>query len=106
MLVFSFEYVVPKVLVSLCTKFDKNPRRKTSFVDILLSGSVLTGHIWPLARHIRTRPDISSPRAEHILSFRTAPLHLMSTPHRFFIGLLYLVPSIPIMLSLLFLYLS
>jgi hypothetical protein len=61
MLVFSFEYVVPKVLVSLCTKFDKNPRRKTSFVDILLSGSVLTGHIRPLTRHIRTRPDISSP---------------------------------------------
>jgi hypothetical protein len=43
--VFSFEYVVPRVLVSLCTKFDKNPRRKTCFVDVLLSGSILTGHI-------------------------------------------------------------
>jgi hypothetical protein len=102
MLVFSYEYVVPRVIVSLCTKFDKNPRRKTCFVDILLSGSVLTGHIRPLARHVQTRPDISSLRAGHIRSFMTAPLCLMSTPHGFYTGLLYLVPSIPIMFSLLF----
>jgi hypothetical protein len=61
MLVFSFEYVVPRVLVSLCTKFDKNPRRKTYFVDILLSGSVLTEHIRPLIGYVRTKPDISGP---------------------------------------------
>jgi hypothetical protein len=88
--------------VSLCTKFDKNLRRKTCFVDILLSVSILTGHIQPLAGHVRTRPDISGPKVGHIWSFRTALLRLMSTPHGFFTGLLYLVPTIPIMFSLLF----
>jgi hypothetical protein len=29
MQVISFEYVVPRVLVSLCIKFDKIPRRET-----------------------------------------------------------------------------
>jgi hypothetical protein len=102
MQVLSFEYDVTKMLVSLCIKFHKDPRRKTWLVDVFLGGSVLTGHIRSLARHVQTGPDISGSRAGHIRSFRTTPLLLVSTPHGFFIGLLYLVPSIPIIFSLLF----
>jgi hypothetical protein len=61
MQVLSFEYVVPKVVVSLCIKFDKDHRRKTCFVDVLLSVSILTKHIRSLAGHVWVGLDISGP---------------------------------------------
>jgi hypothetical protein len=99
MQVLSFGYDVSRVLDSLCTKFVKNPRKKTSLVNILLSDSVLTGHIRFLAGHVRTRPNISGPRAGHIRSFRTILLVLMSTIHGFFVGFSHLVPSILLVIS-------
>jgi hypothetical protein len=46
------EYVVPRVLEYPCVKFDKVSTSKTRLNDILPSGSVLTGHIRPLAGHV------------------------------------------------------
>jgi hypothetical protein len=68
------EYVVPRVLVNPCIKFDKVSTRKTGLIDILPSGSVLTRYIRPLAGHVRTRLDISGFRAGHIQSLRTISL--------------------------------
>jgi hypothetical protein len=41
------EYVVPRVLEYPCLKFDRVSTSKTRLIDILPSGSVVTGHIRP-----------------------------------------------------------
>jgi hypothetical protein len=71
MQVIILEYVVPRVLEYPCVKFDRVSTSKIWLIDILPSGSVLTGHIQPMAGHVRTRPDISGPRAGHIWPSKT-----------------------------------
>jgi hypothetical protein len=82
MQVIILEYVVPRVLEYPCDKFDRVSMSKTRFIDILPSGSVLTGHIRPMAGHVQTRPDISGPRARHIRPSRT----VHSVNYRFLMG--------------------
>jgi hypothetical protein len=57
MQVIILEYVVPRVLEYPCVMFDRVSTSKTSLIDILPSGSVLTGHI-------------RSPRTVHSIEYR------------------------------------
>jgi hypothetical protein len=46
------KYVVPRVLEYHCVKFGRVSTSKTRLINISPSGSVLTGHIWPMAGHV------------------------------------------------------
>jgi hypothetical protein len=72
MQVIILEYVVPRVLEYPCVKFNRVSMSKTLLIDILPSGSVLIGHIRPVAKLVQTRLDKSGPRARHIRPPRTA----------------------------------
>jgi hypothetical protein len=60
MQVIILEYVVPRVLEYHCVKFDRVSISKIRLIDILPNGFVLTGHIRPMAGHIRPPRTVHS----------------------------------------------